>query len=144
MRLELSNLLTNPDLSKEDIDRHHKIPFFDRKLLDRPEFRIKNNLINLKESDVALLNEALKTAEDEKAQAAAQQQKQQNAAPAQAPGKDNKKADPKKDAKGKPPAKGAVVADDPNSPKDIVVEYPEVPSLPDYVIIDKSYLKMKE
>ena len=71
MRLELSNLLTNPDLSKDDIDRHYRIPFFDPKLLERPEFRIKNNLIQLKESDVALLNEALKTVEDEKAQAAA-------------------------------------------------------------------------
>ena len=67
MRLELSNLLNNPDLSKEDIDRHHRIQFFDPKLLDRPEFRIRNNLIQLKESDVVLLNEALKIVEDEKA-----------------------------------------------------------------------------
>ena len=66
MRLELSNMLNNPDLSKEDIDRHHRIPFFDPKLLDRPEFRIRNNLIQLKESDVVLLNEALKIVEDEK------------------------------------------------------------------------------
>jgi hypothetical protein len=40
--------------------------------------------------------------------------------------------------------KGAAVADDPNTPKDIVVEYPEVPCLPDFVIIDRNYLKMKE
>jgi hypothetical protein len=66
MRLELASLLTNPDLSKDDIDRHQRIPFFDPKLLERPEFRIRNNLINLKASDVTLLNEALKAAEDEK------------------------------------------------------------------------------
>ena len=46
--------------------------------------------------------------------------------------------------KGKPPVKGAAVVEDPNSPKEIVVEYPEVPSLPDFLIIDRSYLKMKE
>ena len=60
-------------------------------------------------------------------------------------GKDNKKVDPKAAAaaKGKPPVKGAVVVDDPNSPKDIMVEYPEVPSLPDYIVIDRTYHDMK-
>jgi len=67
MRLELQNLVNNPDLSKEDIDRHIRIPFFDPKLLDRPEFRVRNNLISLKESDISLLNEALKSVEDQKA-----------------------------------------------------------------------------
>jgi len=52
MRLELSNLVNNPDLSKEEIDRHVRIPFFEPKLLDRPEFRVRNNLITLKESDI--------------------------------------------------------------------------------------------
>jgi hypothetical protein len=65
MRLELSNLVHNSDLSKEDIEQHHKIPFFDPKLLERPEFKIKNNLIALKETDIALLSEALKVVEDE-------------------------------------------------------------------------------
>jgi hypothetical protein len=34
--------------------------------------------------------------------------------------------------------------DDPNSPKDIVIDYPDIPSLPDYIIIDTAYQKMKE
>lgn len=60
-------------------------------------------------------------------------------------GKDTKKIDPKAAAaaKGKPPAKGAVVVDDPNSPKDIMVEYPEVPALPDCIVIDRTYRDMK-
>jgi len=58
--------------------------------------------------------------------------------------KDAKKPDPKKDAKGKAPAKGAAVIEDPNSPKDITIEYPDVPSQPDYLIIDKSYTKMSD
>jgi sporulation protein YlmC with PRC-barrel domain len=58
--------------------------------------------------------------------------------------KDAKKPDPKKDAKAKPNAKGAPPVDDPNSPKDIVIDYPDIPSLPDYIIIDTAYQKMKE
>lgn len=142
MRLELSNLVNNADLKKEDIEQHYKIPFFDPILLNRPEFRVKNKLIALKETDVLLLNEALKSAEEEQTKAAAQVKQQ--SAPVAAASKDAKKPDPKKDAKGKPPVKGAAVVDDPNSPKDIVVDYPDVPILPDYVIIDRSYLKMKE
>lgn len=143
MRLELSNLLSNPDLTKDDIERHHRIPFFDPRLIDRPEFRIRNNLISLKDTDIALLNDALKIVEDEKAKADLLL-KQQSAAPVLT-GKDAKKPDPKKDAKGKPPVKGSVVVDDPNVPKEIVVEYPDnVPALQDFVIVDRSYLKMKE
>ena len=58
-----------------------------------------------------------------------------------APGK---KADPKKDAKKPDPKKGAPVADDPNVPKDITIEYAEdVPSAEDYLVLDKNYLNMK-
>lgn len=141
MRLELSNLLLNSDPTKEEIDSHRKIPFFDPKWLDRPEFRIRNRLIALKDQDIVLLNEALKTVEEEHSKLATQQKQTNAPAPVS---KDSKKPDPKKDTKGKPAAKGTVPTDDPNSPKDIVVDYPEVPSLPDYVIIDRSYHKMKE
>ena len=143
MRLELSRLIDKTDLTKEDIDQHFKIPFFDPSLLNRPEFRVKNKLINLNEKDIFLLTEALKGSEEEQAKIAAQA-KQQNAPVAAPNAKDAKKPDPKKDQKGKPPAKGAVVVEDPNSPKEIVIDYPDVPSLPDYLIIDRSYLKMKE
>lgn len=37
-----------------------------------------------------------------------------------------------------------MVADDPNTPKDITIEYAQdVPSLPDYVVIDRTYREMK-
>lgn len=42
-----------------------KIPFFDPKLLERPEFIIRNTLISLKDTDVILLNDALKAVEEE-------------------------------------------------------------------------------
>jgi len=41
-------------------------------LFNRPEFRVKNKLIALKETDVLLLNEALKSAEEEQIKATAQ------------------------------------------------------------------------
>ena len=127
MRLELSSLLDKPDLTKEDIEMHKKIPFFDSSYLNRPEFKVKNKLINLNEKDIALLNESLKAAEEEQAKIAAQA-RQQSAPVAAVNAKDAKKPDPKKDTKGKPPVKGAAVVEDPNSPKEIVIEYPEVPS----------------
>jgi len=71
MRLELSSLLDKPDLTKEDIEMHKKIPFFDPSYLNRPEFKVKNKLINLNEKDLALLNESLKAAEEEQAKIAA-------------------------------------------------------------------------
>jgi hypothetical protein len=45
MRLELSSLLTNVELSKTDTSYHVKVPFFDAKLLQRSEFIYKNHLI---------------------------------------------------------------------------------------------------
>lgn len=85
------------------------------------------------------MNESLKQVEEETAKRLAAEKSAVVAPPV---GKDSKKVDPKAAAAakgGKAPAKGAVVIDDPNSPKDITVDYPDVPSLPDYVVIDKSY-----
>lgn len=143
MRLELSSLLQNVELSKTDTNQHIKIHFFDMKLLDRSEFIYRNQLIQLKDTDLALLDEALKQEEEETARKIAAE-KSANAAPPT--GKDAKKADPKAAAKGKPPAKGAVVQEDPNSPKDITIEYPvaDIISLPDYCVIDRTYHKMRE
>ena len=46
-----------------------------------------------------------------------------------------------KDAKekAKAPAKGATPADDQNVPKNIDVEYEEIPEEPDYMIMEKSF-----
>lgn len=56
-----------------------------------------------------------------------------------------KKPDPKAAAaaKGKDAKKGAPVPDDPNSPKEINIDYPDCPALPDYVVIDRTYRQMK-
>ena len=67
MRLELSSLLTNVELSKTDTSYHVKVPFFDAKLLQRSEFIFKNHLIQLKDTDLVMMNEALKLAEEETA-----------------------------------------------------------------------------
>jgi hypothetical protein len=60
-------------------------------------------------------------------------------------GKDAKKPDPKAAAKAKEAKKGAVVTEDPNSPKDITIDYPsDVTALPDYVVIERNYTQMRE
>ncbi len=144
MRLELSSLLMNVELSDADRNQHVKVPFFDPKLLQRSEFIFKNHLIQLKDTDLAMLNEALKLQEEETAKrlAAEKAAAQQATQPTTVAGK---KPDPKKDAGkvAKPPAKGAVVVEDPNQPKDIQVDYPECPSLPDYVVIDRTHTEMR-
>ena len=59
-----------------------------------------------------------------------------NPANAKAAGKD-----PKKDAK--KPAKGATVEVDRNAPKALEIEYPEVASECDYILIEKSFIGNK-
>jgi len=53
-----------------------------------------------------------------------------------------KKADPKKDAgKGgaKAGGKGAVIADDKNAPQTLTIEYEEIESLDDFIILERKY-----
>lgn len=118
-----------------------KVPFFDPKLLEKSEFIYRNRLIQLKETDIAMMNDASKQQEEEIAKKIAAE-KASSQPVAAAPGK---KADPKaaaaKGAKDK--GKGAAVTDDPNQPKDLTIEYPDVPALPDFVIIDRTYRQMK-
>ena len=59
-----------------------------------------------------------------------------NPANAKAAGKD-----PKKDAK--KPAKGATVEVDRNAPKPLEIEYPEISSEVDYILIEKSFVQNK-
>ena len=87
-----------------------------------------------------MMNDALKFQEEETAKKIAAEKAAQQPVAA-APGK---KADPKAAAKGaKDKGKGAPATDDPNSPKDITIEYPEVQSLPDFVVIEHTYRKMR-
>ena len=88
-----------------------------------------------------MLCEALKAEEEEAAKKLAAEKQANQPVPAAA----GKKADPKAAAKKPDPkGKGVAVADDPNSPKDITIEYPEVPLLQDYVIIDRNYRTMRD
>ena len=49
--------------------------------------------------------------------------------------------DPKKDAK--KPAKGATIEADRNAPKPLEIEYPEIASECDYLLIEKSFVQNK-
>lgn len=143
MRLELSSLLEKVELSKTDTNQHVRVHFFDAKLLERSEFIYKNHLIQIKDTDLVMMDEALKLEEEETAKRIAAEKQPVAVAPT---GKDAKKADPKAAAKGKPAAKGAVVQEDPNSPKDITIDYPteNMAALADYVVIDRTYHQMRE
>ena len=52
------------------------------------------------------------------------------------------KSDPKKDAKGKGGKGGG--AEDKNAPKSLEIEYPEVESEPNYIIIERSFTSMSK
>jgi len=93
---------------------------------------------------LAMMNEALKQVEEEEVKRKADEKAASQAVPTGAP--TGKKPDPKAAAAakgGKAPAKGAPVVEDVNSPKDITIDYPECPTLPDYVVIDRTYKQMK-
>ena len=85
-----------------------------------------------------MLESYLKEKEDKEAAKKAEEEAAANVNGAGAAG--GKKADPKKDAKGKAPAKGATVVEDKNSPQPITVDYPEIESDPDFVIFERDYL----
>jgi hypothetical protein len=92
----------------------------------------ENRVDTLKAKDLAILEDFLTIKEEEEAKLKAEEAGA--ASGTQAKGK----PDPKKDAK-KAPAKGAVVAEDKNSPQSITVEYPEdkVEQLANYIIYEK-------
>ena len=103
-----------------------------------------NSLIKLKEADLAILVESLKERED-----AAKVAADAKNATVQAPVPTGKggKPDPKAAAaKGKVDAKkGAPTLEDPNSPKDIVIDFPtDVKAQANYIIVDKSYTSMRQ
>jgi len=135
--------LTNADLQPTDTNYHVKVPFFDPSLMARSEFIYRNQLIQLKETDLSMMNESLKQVEEEEAKrVAAEKAAMANTQTTLPPGK---KPDPKAAAAkgGKDAKKGAPVVEDANSPKDLNIEYPECPQLPDYVVIDRTYRKMR-
>lgn len=144
MRVDLSSLLMKVELGEADTNKHCRVPFFEPSLLKRPEFLYKNHLINLKETDLAMLNENLKHQEQEEAKRIAAE-KAAATQSSQVPDK-GKKGEVKGAAAkgGKDAKKGAAVVEDPNSPRDITIDYAESAALPDYIIIDRNYRKMRE
>lgn len=93
-------------------------------LMQRPEFIHKNQLVELKESEIAVLLKDLTDAEEA---LKANRAELSTAGGAPGTGKPATGKDAKKDAKagGKPAAKGAAPVEDKNAPKPIEIEYPE-------------------
>lgn len=73
MRLELSSLLNNVELGPDDVNTHFKASFFDPELMNRSEFIYRNHLIQLKDTDLAMMDEALKVVEEEAAKKLAEE-----------------------------------------------------------------------
>lgn len=88
-----------------------------------------------------MLVEYLEMKEEEERKKAAAEAEAAAAALAGAGAGGAKKADPKKDAgKGaKAGGKGAVVADDKNAPQNLTIEYEEIESLDDFIILERKY-----
>lgn len=107
--------------------------------MSRPEFIHRNQLVELKETEIAMLmkdfteaEEALKTNRADLSTAGGPP----------ATGKPATGKDAKKDAKaaGKAPAKGAAVVEDKNAPKPIEIEYPEdVESDPSFLVLERDF-----
>jgi len=106
--------------------------------MSRPEFIHRNQLVELKETEIAMLMKDYTEAEE----ALKEDRTALSTAGAPATGKPATGKDAKKDAKaaGKPPAKGAAVVEDKNAPKPIEIEYPEdVESDPSFLVLERNF-----
>ena len=63
MRLETSRLIMNHDLQEADLAYHKFGRFYDDNLRSKPEFMFKNCMADLKENEVAMLEQALEQQE---------------------------------------------------------------------------------
>ena len=107
-------------------------------MLSRPEFMYNNHLISLKDADMELLEQALTDKEDEESKRSLLASQENVTSQANIKAKDAKAKDTKAKAKG-----GAAVDADKNSPKPIEIEYEEIASEKDYVLIEKSFQQGK-
>ena len=135
--MDTSKLIKKAELPADEMDYHRHNRFFSPHLLDRPEFVYKNHLITLKDADIELLEAALAQEEAEESKRALLASQDGVASQSNIKAKD-----PKKDAKAAP-KKGAVVEADKNSPKPIEIEYAEIESEKDYILIEKSFVQGK-
>ncbi len=134
MRLDTSKLIKKPELADEDINYHKNNRFYSPEMLDKPEFCYKNHLIELKDADTELLEQALANEEAEESKRALLMS--QDGTTSQNTLKKDTKA---KETKGKGGGKGAQAEADKNAPKPIEIEYPEIDSEKDYVLVEKSF-----
>ena len=93
-----------------------------------------NHLISLKDADMELLEQALTEKEDEESKRSLLASQENVTSQANIKAKDAKAKDTKAKPKG-----GAAVDADKNSPKPIEIEYEEIASEKDYVLIEKSF-----
>ena len=129
----------NNDLQEKDLSYHKFGRFYDQTLRIKPEFMFKNNMEDLKENEVAMLEQALQQNEEEN--------ERRNIASQGSTGskmelKKGGKEAPKADKKGA--AKGQTPLEDHNAPKNIEIEYEEIESEPDFIIIEKSFEGVKK
>ena len=136
MRFDTSKLVNKPELPAEETDYHKTNRFYSSDLLQKPEFVFKNQLITMKDADLELLEQALANEEAEESKRALLASQDGNVSQAELKG--GKAKDPKKDAKSAP-KKGAQVEADKNCPKPIEIEYPEIQTEKDYVIMERSF-----
>lgn len=59
MRLETSRLVRNPDLQESDLTYHKMNRFYNERYATKPEFMFKNHLIELKETEIEMLEQSL-------------------------------------------------------------------------------------
>eukprot|EP00347_Sterkiella_histriomuscorum_P007790 403347554 len=143
LKVQLNHLIQKPELAQEELIYHQKAHFFDPKFKAEPEFMFDNFFVNLKDQEKQILVENLSQQEEEAKQRKLQEEA--NKVQSQANilgGKPGGKPDPKKDPKLAAQKKGAVV-EDKNAPKTIVVDYPDIPTAPNYQIFEKTYAQMR-
>jgi hypothetical protein len=110
---------------------HKYLHFYDTSLMVVPEYCYENKLDNFKPKDIQILKDWLSEKDAEEEARASQLKEQENASPTKGGGK----ADPKKDAKGKAPAKGAPTEEKPA----VNIDYPEIEETLNFLILEKQY-----
>ena len=140
MRLETSRLIMNHDLQEADLSYHKFGRFYAENLRSKPEFMFKNNMVDLKETEEAMLEQALvqQEEENERRNAITSQGSTGSKMELKKGGKEAPKADKKA------PAKGQTPIEDQNAPKAIEIEYEEIEAEPDFIIMEKSFAGAKK
>ena len=132
--MDTSKLVRDTELPETDTNYHRVNRFYAHHLMQKPEFRFQNHLVELKAADLELLETALKEEEAEELKRAALAS--QGDVVSQQPVKGGK-VDPKAKA---PPAKAkGVVEVDKNAPKPIEIDYPPCEAEPSFLLIEKAF-----